>query len=283
MFKLELENEMGEIVNIDDGVNYIVVGCSGLNPPSASLFTSKSPNKKGLKHNGSSLNERNIVLQVKILGDIEANRNALYSWVDTEQYVKIRYANGLKKVYCEGYVQDCDADLFTDNEIISFAIVCGDPFWKELQEISIDISTLVKHFTFPFAIDSEGIPFSTLNDSNITSVLYTGVETGVKIVVYFKDTVKNFSIFDGKDGSRMFKLNHTCDEGYILEIDTENSPKRCRLIAPDKTEENALKYVEGRPTWFTLKKGYNEFGYTADEGVENVEVVISFTNKFLGV
>ncbi|MBR4279416.1 MAG: hypothetical protein IKT34_04475, partial [Clostridia bacterium] len=119
MFSFRLENESGNIVDINDGIKYIVTAASGLNPPSAALFTSKSPNRKGSKHNGSTLDERVIIITIKILGDIEANRNALYAWADTEQYCKVYYKNGVRNVFCEGYVQDCPIDLFTDNEVIN--------------------------------------------------------------------------------------------------------------------------------------------------------------------
>ncbi|MGN0804268.1 MAG: phage tail domain-containing protein, partial [Candidatus Coproplasma sp.] len=174
MFDLKLENANANVVNINDGVKYQVLGCSGLTPPSASIYTGKSPNRKGVKYNGSTLNERNIVVQIKILGDIEKNRNALYEWIDTEQYCKVYYRNGEKNVYCEGHIQDCDADFFVDNEIISVAILCENPYWKDLQTISAGISALLKQFTFPFAIDSAGIPFSTMRDNNTTTIVNSG-------------------------------------------------------------------------------------------------------------
>ena len=73
MFELRLENKAGNIVNINDGNRYVVLSCTGLNPPSASIFTAKSPNRKGSKHKGSSLDERPMILTIKLLGDIEEN------------------------------------------------------------------------------------------------------------------------------------------------------------------------------------------------------------------
>ena len=135
MFEFRLENEAGNVVNINDESRYVVLSCSGLNPPSASIFTAKSPNRKGSKHKGSSLDERNMIITIKLLGDIEANRIALYDWVSTENYVKIYYKNGKRDVYIEGYVQDCPIDFFTESEVVSVAIVCPDPYFKDLQEI----------------------------------------------------------------------------------------------------------------------------------------------------
>lgn len=283
MFGVQLENVNSNIVDLNDNINYQIIDITGLNPPSAEIFTSKSPNRKGLKYNGSSLNERNVVLTIKILGDIEANRNNLYAWIDTENYVKIRYQNGLKNVYCEGYVQDCDIHLFTDNEVVSLVIICPDPYWKDMQEIVSDISTLLRQFRFPFAIDKVGVPFSTIRENNETNIYNGGAETGCQIKIICNDEVKNLVIYDGNDTSRQFKINHTLQKNWIVVIDTDGSPKTCKAYKPDGTIENLLKYVTNEPTWFTLKKGHNLFGYQAESGEEDLQMIISFTNKFLGV
>ena len=283
MFALMLENESGNIVDINDEKSYVVTAVSGLNPPSASLFTSKSPNRKGSKYNGSTLDERNIVIELKILGDIEANRNALYDWIDTEQYCKVRYRNGVKNVYCEGYVQDCPIDLFTDNEVVSVAIVCPNPYWKELNEISTDISALLKQFTFPFAISSAGIPFSTMRQNNTTNVFNAGAETGLKITVKCTEDVTNLVIYDAQNTSRRFALKTTIHPDEVVVIDTEASPKTCKRYKADGGTENLLKYIVPVPTWFTLKKGNNVFGYTADSGISSVEISMGYTSKYLGV
>lgn len=283
MFELKLENNNGDIVNINDNVHYIVSHISGLNPPSASLFMSKSANKKGAKHNGSILNERNVIITIKILGDIEVNRNNLYPWIDTEQYCKIHYRNGVKNVYCEGYIQDCPFDVFVENEIISLAIVCGDPYWKDITEISKDISAVLKQFTFPFGIGAAGIPFSTIAENNIVNVFNDGAETGVRITIKCNGAIERLSIFSDSDTTKRFTLNTTLQKNWIVVIDTEHSPKTCKCYKPDGTVENFLKYIANNVTWFTLKKGNNPFGYTADNGEDQAEINISFSNKYLGV
>lgn len=283
MFELKLENANGNIVDINDGEDYLVVSIEGLNPPSATLFTSKSPNKKGGKHNGSTLDERRVIVTIKPLGDVERNRNALYEWVDPEQYVKIHYRNGVKNVYCEGYVADCPIDFFTSNEVVAVSIVCADPYLKDMQEVISEISNMEKNFVFPFAIGAAGIPFSTVRATNATNILYDGAETGVKIYVLCRGTVSDLTIFDDKDTSRRFQLRKTLYANDIVEIDTEGSPKTCKIYHPDGTVENGVKYVAPAPTWFTLKKGYNVFGYSLDGNQSDVEVTFNFRNKYLGV
>lgn len=282
MFSCKLQNESGNIIDINDGVNYVVLLITGLNPPPASLYTAKSPNRKGIKYNGSTLNERNVIITIKPLVSVEEQRNELYAWTDTEQYVKIYYSNGTKNIYCEGHVEECDFDLFTNNETIQIAIVCEDPYLKDLQEMALDISRILKQFTFPFSIDANGLPFSTIRAERVVTFFNDGAETGVRISVLFRNTVENFSLYDGTDVSRVFAIKKTFYEGDILEINTEKSPKTCRIIR-NGVAENALKYLAGSPTWFTLKKGSNSFGYSSVSGVDDIEITMTFTNKYLGV
>lgn len=282
MFELKLENASGNVIDINDGVNYVVKSVSGLTPPSASIFTSKSPNRKGTLYNGSTLNERMLVIEVKILGDIETNRNSLYSWVDTEQYSKAYYRNGTKNVYCEGYVEACEADLFSDNEIVNIQILCPKPYWIDLQIISTEISSILTQFTFPFAIDSAGIPLSTLLEDNKTRIFNGGAETGVQIYIRGTEDIANLLIYDANSALRNFKLNYKIPAGWIVIIDTEANPKTCKAIKPDGSTVNLMKYLSN-PTWFTLKKGNNIFGFKADSGASSAEISFRFTNKYLGV
>lgn len=282
MFDLSFENANGKIVNINDNINYVVVDFDGFNPPAASLFTSKSPNRKGSKKNGSTLNERNLLIEIKILGDIEANRNALYEWTDTETEVKVYYKNGIKSVYCEGTVTECDIPLCTDNEIMTVAITCTDPYLKDLQAIETELSTLLKQFTFPFAIEAAGIPFSTIKEDISTNVFNAGAETGAIISIKTKGEVSNISLFDARDATKIFTINMTLQANEVIEIDTERSPRTVRLFRTDGTIENILRYVGNNPTWFTLKKGVNLFTFSANP-TNNIEITFNFTTKYLGV
>lgn len=282
MYELRLENENSQTVNVNDGIKYEVLSVSGLNPPKATVFSAKSPNKKGSKKNGSTLDERIVIIQIKLLGDVEASRNDLYAWSDTEQELKIYYRNGKKNIYCEGTVTDCDIDLFTSNETVNIAILCNDPYLYDMQNIVSDISSILKQFTFPFAIDALGIPFSTVKETNTTNIFNAGAETGVKITVKCNGEVSNLRIYNAIDTTQQFKINRTLQKDWIVEIDTDGSPKTVKLIKPDGTTENLLKDTRN-PTWFTLKKGNNLFGYSADSGVSDAEITIGFRNKYLGV
>jgi hypothetical protein len=128
----------------------------------------------------------------------------------------------------------------------------------------------------------EGIPFSTLKASNETSVFNSGSETGVQFIIRCPDPITSLTIYDADNTTRQFKIQRVFEAGWQIVIDTEASPKTCRAISPDGRMENILRYVKGNPTWFSLRKGINRFGYIV-EGAAAVEMTVNFTNKYLGV
>lgn len=283
MFSLKLVNERNNEVDINDGERYQVTFCSGLNPPSATLYTAKSPNRKGVKYNGSTLNERHIVIVIKLLGDIEQNRNALYDWVNTENYVKVLYTNGMRDVYAEGHITDADIDLFTASEEVSLAITCGNPYWRDLEDISISISTILSMFSFPFGIEASGIPFSEQRDSNDTIIVNTGAKTGCVIEFEFRGDVEGLKVYNARELTEQDEFTGTFHEGEILRIDSENMPKRITLTEPNGTVTSALSRIIGVPQWFELERGSNAFGFVATAGEINAILRVRYTNKYLGV
>ena len=277
-YKLTLQNETGNIIDINDGVSFQILNCRGLTPPSAELFLSRSPNRKGSKYNGSILSERTLEIDVKILGDIEVNRNRLYDWVNPESYCRINYSNSLKNVYCEGYVESATPELFIDSQIMSIVIICPDPYLKSLYTIYQEISNLEKHFTFPFSIDQNGIPFSTLKASPITTFIYNGVKSGLNAQVLIKGKITRFEITNLVDAT-YFAIQTELQAGTIIQIDGLSSPKKVTNIT---TGENMLRYLTAGSSWLKVLNGLNRFTYSADN-IENVELTFHLNDRFLGV
>lgn len=279
MFTLELENELGQPINLNDETNYVVLKVDGLNPPSASIFTTKSYNRIGVKYNGSSIDERQLDITIKLLGDIEESRNNLYNWVSTQQYVKVHYSNGVKNVYCEGYIENCSIDFFTDNEIVELTIICPDPYWKTISDIITEISSVDANFTFPFAIEDEGIPFSIEKENTITSVSNFVDDIGVVIDIIVKNNIDNLIIRNPANVTEYIKLKEgqTLHANDHLVIDTTTIPRKITLNG-----ENFLNGVEPNITWFKLKRGLNYFSYETDI-LSDVVMTVTFKEKYLGV
>ena len=300
MFKCKIENVKNNILTLtQDETNYQVLGITGLNPPNAQINTSTVAGLDGSKFNSSKLNNRNIVITLKINGDIEANRINLYKYFATKEWCKFYYENEHRNVYIDCYVENFECDLFVKDEIAQISLICPNPYFKDMEEIIDDISKALAAFEFPFAHGSKGatnpnvpidestdnaIPFSTIDMSRITNVYNDSEsETGVIIDIDILGTVNLIQIRDTRTGDT-FTLNYNFIENDKIIIDTNKGQKSVKLIRNAITS-NLFAAVRKGSTFFQLSIGDNFFGYTGDNGSsdDSIHIVFKHYNVYRGV
>ena len=282
MFTCKVENNRNNILTLTQIESvYQIIGISGLNPPNAQINTSLTSGLDGSQFNSSSLNERNIVLTIKINGDVEKNRINLYKFFRIKEWCKFYYKNSTRDVYIEGYVESVDVDLFTNNEIMQISIICPNPYFKNAEEIIDDISKVLSAFEFPFAINtSQPIPFSNIDISKITNVYNNSEsETGVIIEIDVLGIVNTIQIRDTQTG-KTFTLNYNFIENDKIIIDTNKGNKSVKLIRNAQTI-NLFTSMKKGSTFFQLDIGDNLFSYLADNGLSDEFVFVRFKHYTL--
>ena len=151
MFICKVENTRNNILTLTQNEdNFQVLKITGLNPPKAQINTTKMATLDGKKFNSSTLNERNIVITVKLNGDVEKNRIRLYSFFRPKEWCKFYYKNSSRNVFIEAYTENVECDLFTNKEVMQISLLCPEPYFKDVQEIIDDISKILSKFEFPF-------------------------------------------------------------------------------------------------------------------------------------
>lgn len=309
MFVLKVESERNGVFTLTQNEsNYQVIGVSGLNPPNAIINSSTVAGMDGEIFQSSKLETRNIVLTIKINGNVEANRIYLYRYFKTKKWCKIYYKNNSRDVYIEGYVESIECDLFELGQQMQISIICHSPYFKSLQEIMTDISEEIAAFEFPFAFGADGavynedmvpvvsdtddaIEFSTIYKNKITNVINAGeVESGVIIELTATAQVTNPVIYNANDGQQAMKLNIVMQQGDKIVINTSRGQKSV-ILNPEGERENIITKLvplnfSGTlvyPTWFQLQIGDNEFTYSADSGSEFLYVVFKHHTLYEGV
>lgn len=276
MFVCKIENTKNNILRLtQDETNFQVINIRGLNPPSAQVNTSKIAGLDGSKFNSSTLNERNIVITIKLNGNIEKNRIDLYSFFRTKEWCKFHYKNGFRSVFIEGYVETVECDLFTNKEIMQVSILCPNPYFKSLREIVDDISKALAAFEFPFAIDPPGIEFSTLDMSKVTKVFNTSeIETGIIIEIDILNNCNRIQLNNVSTGD-VFTLNYSFMKRDKITINTNKSEKFVSLLRNANTINLFTAIVKGS-TFFQLNVGENLFSYLVDNGSNENAIHIIF-------
>lgn len=277
MFTCKIENIKNVILTLTQNEsNFQVYDIQGLNPPKAQINSAKVAGMDGSKFNSSKLEERNIVIYIKLNGDIEKNRLYLYSFFPTKEWCKFYYKNGSRDVYIEGYVETCEVTPFTNNEIMQVSIVCPYPYFKAMEEIVDDISKALAAFEFPFAINiDDPISFSTIDTSKVTNVYNDSEsETGVIIDIDVLGNVNSLQIKNVSTGET-FGLNYNFLENDKVIIDTNKGKKSIKLIR-NGIESNLFTSIVKGSTFFQLSIGDNFFSYLVDNGVNDELVHIAF-------
>ncbi len=281
MFTCKVENTRNNVLTLtQDEDNFQVLKITGLNPPKAQINTTKMATLDGKKFNSSTLNERNIVITVKLNGDVEKNRIRLYSFFRPKEWCKFYYKNNSRNVFIEAYTENVECDLFTNNETMQISLLCPEPYFKDIQEIIDDISKILSKFEFPFSIDEEGIEFSTLDISKITNIHnISEMDTGVTINIDIYSHIEKLLIKNTSTGETL-TLNYQFQSNDKVIINTNKGHKSIKLIRNAETI-NIFSAIEKGSAFFRLNIGDSFFSYLADDGENDSFVHIVFRRNTL--
>lgn len=286
MFECKIENTKNNILSLTQNEsNFQIYNIEGLNPPKAQINFSKIAGIDGSRFNSSKLEERNIVIYIKLHGDIEANRLYLYRFFNTKEWCKFYYKNGSRDVYIEGYVETVEVTSFTNNEVMQVSIICPAPYFKSAEELVDDISKAIGKFKFPFSIENP-IPFSTIDSSKITDV-YNNSETttGVIIEVDVQGEVNSFQIRNTETGEKIGLTYQFIKHDKII-INTNKTEKSINLRR-DGVESNIFTAIQKDSTFFQLSIGDNYFSYivngSAQDDNDLLHIVFKHYTLYRGV
>lgn len=282
MYTLTIENHKGEQLQLTQNPNYSITSVEGLPPPTANINTAVNANFDGSTYRSSRLNGRNIVIMLAIEGDAEANRINLYQYIKAKKQCILYYQNGSRNVSIVGYVESLEIAIFGEKETAQISIICPQPYFRDVIKTLLDMSATSAMFEFPFAIEEEGIEFSTLAVGSESIVQNLGdVETGAVIVFHATGIASNPVIYN-LDTAEFFKVNIDMSAGDLLVISTIKGEKTVTAILSG-IEWNYINSMVQGSSWIQFESGANTMLYNADSHPENLECMISFNNLYEGV
>lgn len=286
MYQASIQNKNNEVLLLTGNETvYQVIDIQGLNPPKAQINTTTIVGLDGAKFNSSKLETRNIVLMVKINGDVEENRLNLYNYFRTKEWCTFYYSNGSRDVFIEGYVESVECSLFSNGEMAQISIICPYPYFKSLTEIVAEISNTLALFVFPFSINvGEPIPISSyLANRGVDIVNASESESGTTISIVVFQACSQIEIKNISNGDD-FILNYSFLASDKIVIDTNKGQKSVKLYR-NNTISNIFSAVANGSTFFQLMPGSNFFTYLVDgsAGDDKVQIKLSHYNVYRGV
>lgn len=282
MFELKIENEFGEVLELTNNPRYDVLAVEGLNPAAANINTAAVSGLDGTRFNSAQIGQRNIVITLNIRQPIEENRINLYQYFRVKHPIRLWYKNDTLSVYIDGYVETFENNFFSKLQQPQISIICPNPFFRSDSESLLVFDTVTALFTFPFAIEAAGIPFSELSEVTTTYFNAGNVATGA--IITFTATangVKNPTFYNHKHNT-FIGVDVTMQASDVITIDTRLGKKSIKLKRGASTTSLLSSRVSGS-TWIVLEPGYNQISYSAEEGQTSLLVSIQNTQQFEGV
>lgn len=282
MYTLIVQNKYGEQLELTHNPAYAVTSIDGIDPPEATVNTTRNANYDGSVYNSSYINERQITVTLAINGPAEANRIKLYQYFKSKMPVRIFYKNNARNVYIDGYVQNMPIGFFEKKETVQITIICPQPKFNGKNENIQEFSSVNPLFEFPFSIPENGIPFSGIILAQEKSIINRGdLETGVIINIHALGTIINPKIYNVETLEHIY-LNTTLQEGDDITINTRQGEKAVSLTR-DGVTTNLISAFGYGSSWFQLVPGDNVFTVAADAGIEYFYATFTMVDQYEGV
>lgn len=253
----------------------------------------KYVNQVGVYVTGTSLGTREVSVTGWIIADTEqqmTERKAMLNrFVNPQQLVELSYSKYRLKFLPNSSIA-YSTTIAENNEVVcKFKIVglAADPLFKDDREDQVSAASTKAMFHFPLIInkteqDPPVILFGVREPSLIVNVYNSGaVSTGMRIVFKALGTLTGPSLINVYT-QEYFKLNKTMYAGEMVEITTTIGEKKV-IAHVNGVDLNYFKYRDLDSTWLQLDVGDNLFRYDAESGIDNLEVYIYFSNKYLEV
>ncbi len=285
IFTLKVKNYKNEIYELTHNYDrYYIKSISGLTPPPTTINTSVGGIHDGSYYNSSRLQQRNIVITIGLRGEIEVNRQRLYSVFPLKKECTLFYKNQNRDVKIRGYVETLEADIFVYQEEVQVSIICPGTYFEGVSAIKGEIRKVQPLFEFPFSINRP-IPFGNIYDRPLCVLDNIGdVECGCIFSFHFYEYT-NFLRITNEVTHEYMDLKHAgfC-EGDELYINTNFGDLRIILYRYDGEKMNLLPFLKNDSSWIHLEQGINKLSFSISEGhYDGLSAKVEYTPLYGGV
>ncbi|GAA0082423.1 MULTISPECIES: phage tail family protein [Clostridium] len=284
--KIIYENEKGQRIEFSIWSPFFLQNIDGISGLKNTIYSNKGMGQDGSTCVGSTLDDRNIVIQGAIIDNKEINREKLLSIINPKLQAKLIYTDGNVRKYVECIVETAPVITKENKPKFQISLLCNNPYWKDYIDSKVNIALWKGDFHFPLIIPiDKGITMGHREPSLIVNVLNNGqVKTGMIIEFFARGTLSNPSLFN-VNTREFIKINKGMVAGEKFIINTNYSKKKILQELNGVTTDilNYLDIVGGGDAFLQLEVGDNLFRYNADSNLDNLEVNIYFSPQYLGV
>ena len=284
--KFIFENKKGQQIEFSIWSPFFLENIDGISGLKNTIYSNKGMGQDGSTCVGSTLDDRNIIIQGAITENKKLNREKLLSIINPKLKSKLIYTDGNIRKYVECIVETAPIIPKENKLKFQISLLCNNPYWRDYIDTKINIALWKGDFHFPLVIPiNKGIIMGHRESSLIVNVNNKGnVKTGMIIEFFARGTLSNPSLFN-VNTREFIKINKEMVAGEKIIINTNYGKKKIiqNLNGIETDILNYLDIVGGGDTFLQLDVGDNLFRYNADSNLDNLEVNIYFTQQYLGV
>lgn len=282
MLAVILENEYGEKLNLSHNNNYHLLQVTGLTPPSAILNFANSASGDGGRLTHRKLDKRNITLLIAPAFNIEKERNELYRFLAPKHEIRLRFITASKDVFIDGVVESLEGDLYENPQKLQASIVCGDPYFKSVENELIQFSSVISQFEFVWEPLESGEPISEIELFTRLGIDNPSTDSvGFILNLIARGTVLEPSVWNETTGEKIV-INYEMLEGDRIVINTRKGEKSVKLFR-EGAEINIINHFAENADWLTLQPGSNIISFSCAFGLEDLTLSIDLQPIHQGV
>lgn len=277
-------------VLFDKGISEFVLDTADLGTVKGTHHSYSYLNQVGVYIDSTTLGGRTVSISGWVIGDtyeeLLLNKKVLNHLVNPMQSIEVIYKDRYKLTFKPDYSVQYSVSYEENNEVLCKFLIqgtCPDPMFTTKDRISSLIASTTPEFRFPLIIPkTTGVIMGLRKQSLVVTLSNEGdIKTGLSIEVSCSGTVVNPQITN-LDTQETIRVNKTLVSGEQLIISTASGEKHVKGVL-NGTEYNYFKYMDFDSSWIQLQVGENRLKYTAESGINNLSVSVSFLPRYLEV
>ena len=253
----------------------------------------KYVNQAGETVTNTSLKTRKVIIEGWVVAQTESEmsllKQKLNSFVNPQEAIDLFYSDYVSRFLPDESVKYSVAYNENNDVFAKFQIngTCPNPLFADASEHKMTFVTTTPTFHFPLVI-SESLPdkgtvFGKRTKSLIVDVVNKGsIAVGMRIVFKSNGTVINPRLINVNTQEELV-IAKTLVAGEEVVVNTNIGEKNIRGKIGNANLTNYYMHKPIDSTWLQLEVGDNLFRYDADDGIDNLDIFVYFTNRFLEV
>ena len=266
---------------------FLLTDATGIYEVANNVTISNNTMSDGGAYQGSVAKVRNIVLTIKDIDDHVAHRNVLRALFKSGEPGELVFHEDTTELKISYYVESLTSTGAFGARTYTVSLLCPDPFWYALDDITLFMAAWNDNFEFQHEFTSLGEEFGYRSASLLQTIMNENASDGIGMDILIKaiGAVTNPSV-SHVERSETIKVGSVTKSlsmvaGDELRITTSDNDKHVYLTHLGTTTE-INEYLTESSVFIQLMRGSNTIGYSADSGVANMVVQITYRLKYAG-